>query len=265
MRLAAGSSPAPALAIDGGWGERSRGYYGEHARHERAEWREEGGWDGWYGRSAWGGRGWYQEQAYGYDTGSDDASRSSRRPRSPSRRPRRPRDSGPDDPRSDGCGGSRRRCLSSIGVGGGGSAFACDLRLGLLGGVIDVDDGCLVGLLDSRGFPRAAMVTRGEWLRRYETADEGGRSPTPGSLPVGSLLLPSAVGFPALAVGVAVPCLPGRRTCLLLAGPRCWRSPCRTGVSHPGPPSRSPGLSGRADTARFWTLMSLMIAPPMGE
>ena len=75
----------------------------------------------------------------------------------------------------------------------------------------------------------------------------------------------SAVGFPAVAVGVAVPCLPGRQTCLLLAGPRCWRSPCRTGVSRPGPPSRFPGLSGRADTARFWTLMSLMIAPPMGE
>ena len=134
LSLAAGFSPAPARAVDDNWGERSRGYYGEQARHGRAEWRGEGGWDDWYGRDAWGGRGWYQDQGFGYDTGSDDASRGSRRPRSPSRRPRRPRDSGPDEPRSDGRGGSRRRCLSSVGVGGRGSAFACNLRLGLLGG-----------------------------------------------------------------------------------------------------------------------------------
>ena len=114
-----------------------------------------------------GGAGTMQGQGFGYDTGSDDASRGSRRPRSPSRRPRKPRDSGPEGPHSDGRCGSRRRCLSSVGVGGRGSAFACNLRLGLLWGVIDVDDGCLVGLHDSRGYPRCAMVTRGEWLRRY--------------------------------------------------------------------------------------------------
>ena len=134
VRLAAGASPALAPADNRSWGGRPGGYYGEHARHEHAEWRGEGGWDDWRGRYAWGGRGWWQDRAYGYDTGSDDASRSSRRPRSPSGRPRRPRDSGPDDTRSDGRGGARRRRLSSVGMGGGGSAFACDLRLGLLGG-----------------------------------------------------------------------------------------------------------------------------------
>ena len=260
MRLATGASPAPAPADDRGWGEHSRGYYGEYARHGHAEWRGEGSWDDWYGCGAWGGRGWYQEQAYGYDTGSDDASRGSRRPRSPSGRPRRPSDSGPDDSRSDGRGGSRRRRLSSVGVGGGSSAFACDLRLGFLGGVTDVDDGCLVGLHDSRGFPRSAMVTRGEWLRRYQlTTDEGGPVADTGALPVGSSLPLSTNGLPAVS------CHPVPWTCPLLEGPFCWRSPCRTGVSHPGPLSRSPGLNGRADTARCWTPMSLVIAPPMEE
>ena len=197
MSLAAGFSLAPAPAVDDGWGERSRGYCREHARHEHAEWRGEGGWGDWYGRGAWGGRGWYQDQGYGYDTCSDNASRSSRRPCSPSRRPRRPLDSGPDDPRSDGRGGSRRRCLSSVGVGGRGSAFACDLRLGLLGGVIDVDNGCLVGLHDSRGYPRCAMVTRGEWLRRYElTLDAGGPVAGPGGPPHGYPATPVDSRFP---------------------------------------------------------------------
>ena len=172
-----------------------------------------------YGCNAWGGRGWHQEQAYGYDTGFDDASRGSRRPRSPSGRPRRPRDSGPDGSHSDGRGGSRRRRLSSFDVGGGSSAFACDLRLGLRGGVIDVDDGFLVGLHDSRGFPRSAMVTLGEWFRRYQlTADEGGPvadtgapprgllaplvdgRPSDGLLPSGPPVLPAAGGSPLLAI-----------------------------------------------------------------
>ena len=133
LPLAAGFSPASAPAVDDGWGERSHGYYEGQTRHRRAEWRGADDWDAWYGRDAWGGRGWYQGRGSDYDTGSDDASRGSRRPRSPSRRPRRPRDSGPEEPRSDGRGGSRRRCLSSAGAGGGGSVFACILRLCLLG------------------------------------------------------------------------------------------------------------------------------------
>ena len=93
----------------------------------------------------------------------------------------------------------------------------------------------------------------------------GGLSPAPGTLSTGSLLLLTTIASPAAAVGVAVPRFPGRRTCQLLTGPRCWRSPYRTGVSRPAPPSRSPGLSGKVNTARFLTQMSLMIAPPMEE
>ena len=267
LPLAAGFSPAPAPAVDDGWGERSRGYYGEQARHGRAEWREVDGWDGWYGRDAWGGRGWYQGQGSGYDTGSDDASKGSRRPRSPSRRPRRPRDSGPEEPHSDGRGGSRRRRLSSVGVGGRGSAFACNLRLGLLGGVTDVDGGCLVGLHDSRGYPRCAMVMRGVsgFAVTSRRLIRGDLSTAPGALSTGPPLLLGTVNCPVRAVGVAVSRLPGCRTCQRLMGPRCWRSPCRIGVSRPGPPSRFLGLSGKVSTARFLTRMSLMIALPMEE
>ena len=65
--------------------------------------------------------------------------------------------------------------LLGCAVGRGGSAFACNLRLGFLGGVIDVDDGRLIRLHDSRGDPRSAMATRDEWFRRYQlTADGGG-------------------------------------------------------------------------------------------
>ena len=174
MRPPAGASPTPAPADNRSWGDRPGGYYGDRARHGHVEWRGEGGWDVWRVRDAWDRRDWWHDWAHDYDTGSDDAGRSSRRPRSPSGRPRRPRDSGPDDTRSDGRGAARRRRLSSDATGGGGSAFACDLWLGFLGAVIDVDDGCLVRLHDSSGNPRSAMVTSDEWLRRYQLAADGG-------------------------------------------------------------------------------------------
>ena len=148
-RPATGASPTPAPSDNRSWG-----YYGERERREHAEWHGEGGWGDWRGRGGWGGRDWWESRARSYDTGSDDASRV--HPRSPSGRPRRPDDSGPDDTRSDGLGGSRRRRLSAAGVGGGSSAFACGLRLGVFGEVVDVDDGCLVRLHGSRSNPRSA-------------------------------------------------------------------------------------------------------------
>ena len=54
----------------------------------------------------------------------------------------------------------------------GGSAFAHCFGLGLFGEVVDVDDGRLVRLCDSRGYAGCGLVTRDEWLRRYtETVD----------------------------------------------------------------------------------------------
>ena len=44
MRLATGASPALAPADDRGWGEHSRGCYGEYARHGYADWRGGGSW-----------------------------------------------------------------------------------------------------------------------------------------------------------------------------------------------------------------------------
>ena len=164
---AADSCSAPAPAMDDGWGRYPYGRYEGQSRHGRGKWHGADGWDVWHGRGTWGGEGWHQGRESDYDTGSDGGSRGSRRPRSPSRRPRRPREWGPDERRSDGRGGSRRRCLSSVERGGGGSAFARFFRLGLLGEVIDVEDGCLVRLHDSRGYPGCGVVTRGEWLRRY--------------------------------------------------------------------------------------------------
>ena len=263
---ALGLSPLPAPAVDDGWGERSHGYYGGQTRHGRAEWREAGGWDGWYGRDAWGGRGWYQGQGNGYDTGSDDASRGSRRLRSPSRRPRRPRDSGPEGPRSDGRGGSRRRCLSSARTGGGGSAFACNLRLALLGGVINVDDECLVGLHDSRGYPRCGIITRGGWLRRFEqTLDMRGPVAGPGGPLHGS---PSAPGDGRLAGGSREHCglsPSGAPDQSVTGGPPLLAITMPDWGVTPGPPVPIPWANGTASTARFLTQMSLMIAPPMED
>ena len=145
---ATGASPAPAPSDNRSWG-----YYGERERSEHAGWHGGGGWDGWRGRDDWSGHSLLGGRV---------------RPRPSSGQPRKPGDSGPDDTRTDGCGGSRRRRLSSAGVSGGSSAFACDLRLGLFGEVIDVDDGRLVRLHDSRGNPRSATVARDEWLRHYQ-------------------------------------------------------------------------------------------------
>ena len=80
--------------------------------------------------------------------------------------------------RSDGRCDRRRRLSTAREGGGGGSAFTRCFGLGLLGEVIDVDDGRLARLCDSRGNPGCGLVTRAEWLQRYTGTVDMRRSGT---------------------------------------------------------------------------------------
>ena len=128
---------------------------GRHERDERID-RDN--------RRAWDERNGRRERGDSYDTRYSDRYGRGYRPRS--RHPRRTREWSSSESRSDGRGDRRRR-LSAAREGDGGSAFARCFGLGLLGEVIDVDDGRLVRLCDSRGYPACGLVTRDEWLRRY--------------------------------------------------------------------------------------------------
>ena len=261
--LAAVSSPASAPDPSGRRDERLSDQRERGSRHGRREWRDQDGWGGWDDRDAWDGRDGRRERGDGYDTGSDDGYGRSGRLRS--RRPRRSCDWSSGGSRSDGRGGPCRRRLSITGGRGGGSAFARFFRLGLLREVIDVDDGRLVRLRDSRGYPGCGLVTRDEWLRRYtQTVDVRG----PGTRPVvalpgacsaegGGERVGEACGLPALPFPPAPERLTPTAPPLLAITLPDWGVPR-------GPPSRSPGPNGGNNSARSLTRMSPMIALPVG-
>ena len=86
----------------------------------------------------------------------------------------------------------------------------------MLGDVTDVDDGCLVRLCDSRGYPGCGLVTRDEWLRRYtETVDMRRPGFGPVATPPGSHSAEGNGGHPGKTYGS--PALPTPRAPGLLA------------------------------------------------
>ena len=241
--LAAVSSPAPALDPSGQHDERRDDRRKRSSRHGRRECRDRDGWGGWDDREAWDGRDDRRERSDVYNAGYDDGYGRRYRPRS--RRPRR-----------------SRGWSSSSGEGGGGFAFARCFGLGLAGEVIDVDDGRLVRLCDSRGYPGCGLVTQDEWLRRYTQTVDMRR---PGSGPVAALPGAYSAGKGDGRAGgarrlLALPSPPAPER-LMPAASHCWRLFYPIGVSPWGPMSRSPGPNGGDSMGRSLTRMALMIAP----
>ena len=104
--------------------------------------------------------------------GSDRSRERRKRSRHTRRRPRRNRRKDSSDSRSSGRS-SERRGLSEPPVALFGSAFRTRLGSALRGRIIDVEEGPLVPLTDSRGRQGCGLVTAAEWLRRYADSDHG--------------------------------------------------------------------------------------------